>query len=282
MKIDMHIHSTFSDGELTPLEILNICNKNNISVLSITDHDNFSGTKQAIQTNPYDNITVIPGIELDAYYPKGSLHILGYNFSFNDPKLNNIISQIHEDNVIRLKSLISELKKNFNISFKEEDIEDIFLSDGTVGRPDVAKLCVKYGYTNSVKEAFKVLLNPVKEKVVKKKIELSDYECIKYITDAGGIASIAHPITLKKDIDDLTIYLKKLQSYGLKGIEVYHSTHSKKDTINFINISKKLDLLTSGGSDYHGPIVKPDIHIGSGKNNNLNITNLSILNKILE
>lgn len=280
--IDLHVHTTFSDGELTPLEVLNMCYKNNIFVISITDHDSFSGVKQALQTNPYDNITVIPGIELDAYYPKGTLHILGYNISFNNPTLNNVISQINEDNVMRLKSLISELKKNFNISFKENDIDDIFLRDRSVGRPDVAKLCVKYGYSTSVKEAFELLLNPLKEKVIKKKLDLSDYECIKYITDAGGIASIAHPITLKKNTDDLEIYLKNLQSYGLKAVEVYHSTHSKKDTINFINISNKLNLLTSGGSDYHGPLAKPDIQIGSGKNNNLNITNLTILNELLE
>lgn len=280
--IDLHVHTTFSDGELTPLEVLNMCYKNNISVISITDHDNFSGVKTALQTNPYGNITIIPGIELEAYYPIGTLHILGYNISFNNPTLNNVISQINEDNVMRLKSLISELKKNFNISFKENDIDDIFLRDGSVGRPDVAKLCVKYGYSTSVKEAFELLLNPLKEKVIKKKLELSDYECIKYITDAGGIASIAHPITLKKNTDDLEIYLKNLQSYGLKAVEVYHSTHSKEDTINFINIANKLKLLTSGGSDYHGPLAKPDIQIGSGKNYNLNITNLTILNELLE
>lgn len=280
--IDLHVHSTFSDGELTPLEILRVCFEKNISVISITDHDNFFGVKQALQTNPYNNITVIPGIEIDAYYPKGTLHILGYNISFNNPSLNAVISQIHEDNVTRIKSLISELKKNYNISFKEKDIDDIFLCDGTVGRPDVARLCVKYGYSKSVKEAFELLLNPLKEKVIKKKLELSDYECIKYITDAGGIASIAHPITLKKNIDDLEIYLRKLQSYGLKAVEAYHSTHSNEDTINLINISKKLNFLTSGGSDYHGPIAKPDIQIGSGKNNNLNITNLTILNELLE
>ena len=82
--IDLHVHTTFSDGELTPLEVLNVCYKNNISIISITDHDNLSGVKQALQLNPYDNITVIPGIELEAYYPKGTLHILGYNISFNN------------------------------------------------------------------------------------------------------------------------------------------------------------------------------------------------------
>ena len=164
--IDLHVHTTFSDGELTPLEVLNVCYKNNISIISITDHDNLSGVKQALQLNPYDNITVIPGIELEAYYPKGTLHILGYNISFNNANLNNVISQINQDNVMRLKSLITELKKNFNISFKEKDVDDIFLRDGSVGRPDIAKLCVKYGYSTSVKEAFELLLNPLKEKLL--------------------------------------------------------------------------------------------------------------------
>lgn len=281
MKIDMHIHSTFSDGELTPLEILNVCNKKSIFVMSITDHDNISGVKQAIKLNSYQNINIIPGIELDAYYPKGQLHILGYNFSLNDTALNSVIKELDADNVRKIKSLLSELKKHFNISFKNRDIEKIFSSDGTVGRPDVAKLCVKYGYAASTKEAFKLLLNPLKDKVVKRKIQLTDEECIKYITDAGGIASIAHPVTIKKDINELTLYLHKLKSYGLSCIEVYHSMHSREDTNNFIKISKELELLNSGGSDYHGPIIKPDIQIGSGKNNNLNVTDLTILNKLL-
>ena len=89
-KADLHIHSTFSDGELTPMEILDICNKENINVISITDHDNFEGVKKAIKENPYKNITIIPGIEFSAFYPKGTLHILGYNFDTNDPVLKQI------------------------------------------------------------------------------------------------------------------------------------------------------------------------------------------------
>ena len=280
MKIDLHIHSSYSDGEKDPLEILEICNDSNVTTLSITDHNNLLGVKEAILNNPYSNIKIIPGIEIDCYTPIGQLHILGYDIDLEDKKLNEFCSLVMEDDRKRLASLLIELKKVFNLSFKDEDIQDVFLSKGSVGRPDIALLCVKYGYSNYAQEAFTKLFNPVKENVLKSSTEIFDFECLNYITNAGGIASLAHPITLEKDFYDLKKYLIKLKDYGLSGVEVYHSNQNPCFTNNLIEITNDIELLHSAGSDYHGPLLKPDILIGSGKNNNLNITNLSILSKI--
>ena len=281
MFIDLHVHSTYSDGEKEPLEILEICHNSNVSIVSITDHNNVLGVKEAISNNPYPDLHIIPGIEIDCYTPIGQLHILGYNIDLKNKKLNDFCSLVMEDDRKRLESLLVQLKRIFNLDFSDEDLQDIFLAKGSVGRPDIAKLCLKYGYCETTKEAFKKIFKPVKEFVLKSSTEIFDYECLNYINEAGGIASIAHPITLEKDLDDLKNYLIKLKDFGLTGVEVYHSNQSARFTNDLIKISNEIGLLQSAGSDYHGPILKPHIQIGSGNNNNLNITNLSILSKLI-
>lgn len=283
MKYDLHVHSTFSDGELTPLQLLALCHKENISVFAITDHNNLLGSKQASTANRYHDITVIPGVELTAKSPSNiNLHILGYNIDLENVKLNQACNEIMKDNVRRIKSLISELKKNYGIVFKDEDIKEVFSSQGNIGRPDIAKLCLKYGYAESVEDAFKRLFKPLRDKLVKKKFELTDKECISCIINAGGIATLAHPITLKKSLAELKTYIQDLKNSGLEAVEVYHSNNPPALTNGLLQITNDLNLFQSLGSDYHGPIIKPEIIIGAGINNNLINKNPNIITKLLE
>lgn len=284
MKIDLHVHTIFSDGEYTPLEILNQCKAEDVNIVSITDHNNLKGSKNAMLKNPYNDITVISGVELAAKYSLcgGQLHILGYNINLNDEKLNSVLDEIMKDSIRRIESLLYQLKVNFNITFKDNDVSEIFTSCGNIGRPEVAKLCVKYGYVTTVDEAFKKFFEPVHHKLVRKKVDLSDKECIEYIRNAGGIACLAHPITLKKNNQELREYISKLLSYGLEAVEVYHSKHTKAFSDSLLNITKEMKLLYSVGSDYHGPLVTPDTMLGRGINNNLNMEGASILSKIFK
>ncbi len=283
MKIDLHVHSIFSDGENTPQEILKLCKDNDINVVSITDHNNIDGVKEAIKQNSYSDIRVIPGLEFSAQYPVkgGDLHILGYNMDLDNIELNSVLKEIMKDSVRRIESLLYQLKKNYNMSFKDSDIEEMFSVCGNIGRPDVAKLCVKYGYAPSVDDAFDKFLNPVDDKLVKKKIDLTGKECIEYIKNAGGITCLAHPITLKRNVHDIKEYVKMLMGFGLEAVEVYHSTHDKKFSSSMQEMVDELGILYSVGSDYHGYVVKPKVKLGSGINNNLNFENATILSKIL-
>lgn len=282
MKYDLHIHSTFSDGELTPCEILDICHQKNISVISITDHNNLLGSKQAIKENPYKNITVLPGIEFSAKSPADiNLHILGYNMDLENSMLNELTAEIMKDSIRRIKSLLSELKKTYNISFKDDDIKEVFSLQGNIGRPEIAKLCVKYGYVHTVKDAFEYLFDPIKDKIIKKQVELTDKECIKYIVQAGGIASLAHPVTLKKDTHELKLYIQALASSGLEAVEVYHSNNPINLTHELLQITKDLNLYQSLGSDFHGPIVTPGIKLASGLNGNIYNKEANIITKLL-
>lgn len=281
--IDLHVHTIYSDGEYGPLEILDVCHDRGVSIVAIADHNSMEGSKRAILENPYKDVTVISGIELGAHYPikGGTLHILGYNVDLENKSLNEVTKAIMDDNVMRLKSCVSLLKKYYNISFKEEDLEQVYISIGNIGRPDIAKLCVKYGYNSTVQDAFEKYLNPIDDEIAKRRVELTDKDCIEYIVNAGGVACLAHPIELKKEIPEIKEYISKLMSYGLGAVEVYQSKHTAKYSNELLKIVDEYSLLYSVGSDYHGPVVTPDFEVGFGKDNNLKKNEATILSKIL-
>ena len=281
--IDLHVHSIYSDGEYEPLKILELCNEREISTISITDHNSMEGSKFAISHNPYPNIKVISGVELSAKYPikGGNLHILGYGIDLENEELNQVTEAIMADNIRRLDSLVYLLKKHYNLSFKEQDLERIYEAVGDIGRPDIARLCVKYGYTNTVAEAFERYFNPIHDMVAKHKVELTAKECIEYIQRAGGISCLAHPIELKKDTEELKKFILELMSYGLSAVEVYQSKHSAQYSKQLLKIVDEYGLLYSVGSDYHGPVTSPKFEMGYGQNNNLNMQTATILSKVL-
>lgn len=282
--VDLHIHSIYSDGEYSPKQILDLCKERNITTIAITDHNALEGSKRAILDNVYEDITVIPGVELSASYEiKGAdLHILGYNMDLENKALNDITQAVMNENITRLKSMLYLLKTNFGFIFKDEDVEKIFQSVGNIGRPDIAKLCIQYGFAASVDDAFDNYLNPIYPNVPKRKNEFTAKSAIECIKNAGGIPCLAHPITLKRNFSELKEYISSLMAFGLEAIEVYHSTHSIKYSSELLKIANDFGLLYSVGSDYHGPVVTPNVELGFGKNNNLNRNSASILSKIFE
>ena len=194
-KADLHIHSTFSDGELTPMEILDICNKENINVISITDHDNFEGVKKAIKENPYKNITIIPGIEFSAFYPKGTLHILGYNFDTNDPVLKQIsligLTPAQKAEVKLEAQVLSKIKSKYVVKYY-----DSFEEDG--------KLNIIMEYCDNGD------LNDFIERQKKTKHLLSENMVWKiFIKITLGLADIHKLKILHRDLKSLNIFLKK-------------------------------------------------------------------------
>lgn len=281
--IDMHTHTLYSDGELTPLELINEAVKNNIDTISITDHDTILGLKNIMdeyQKNWKNVLKLIPGIELSAKSDTGRMHILGYGIDINNTYLNNKLVEIKNNSIYHIISLLYELKKDYNIVFSTEDIQNLINSIHNINRVDLAKLCVKYGFANDVQDAFNKYLIVANEKIRKDIIGLSYIECFDLIIKSGGIPVLAHPNSLKLNELDLLKLIKEMVEYGLQGIECYHSSFSKEETNLYLDIANKFNLLISGGSDFHGKEVKPDIELGTGKNNNLNIKRLTLLDKL--
>lgn len=244
---DLHIHSNYSDGLKTPEEIIDIAMKKNIKYISITDHDSIAS--QYIVNKEYDGINIIPGIELSTEYQDMELHILGYFIDIKNSELNEMVDKLNFQRIKRVEEILFNLKNN-NIDLV---IEDLAIDmDCTVGRSHVANAMVKKGYFEDYKSAFRNFLVKGKPGYVKG-FRLNYKECLEVINSAGGVAILAHPGQIYRKIEVENI-VKELKCFGLKGVEVYHPSHSQSDINKFFNISKKHKLYITGGSDYHGKV----------------------------
>ncbi len=271
--IDLHTHSTHSDGTKTPSDLLNLAKEQNITVYAITDHDDIEGSKKLVSL-PHEGITIYSGVELSAKIDKGQMHILGYNIDLENNDLNEKLKELKENSKHNIMLYVKQLKEDYNIELPKEDIDTILNREGNIGRPLLALLLIKYGYVESVSEAFDKYLGD--EKVRKYKMWITKEECIKLILDAGGIPVLAHPFTLKMTNKELKNELNYLVSLGLKGIEVIHSKGNAEQREFYKELAKEFNLITTGGTDYHGPEVKPNIKLGTGIENNVNITEKDI------
>ena len=277
--IDMHMHTYYSDGDLSPNELIEKALKNNIGTMAITDHNTIEGLRNF--DNSYkDKIEIINGIELSAKSLKGTMHILGYDIDIENKSLNDKMHELKNNSFQREISLIEQLKKDYEIEFDYQDIINLLNSNHNLGRPDLAKLLIKYGKAKTVNEAFEKYLVSVNKKIKGINKELDYNECINLILKSGGIPVLAHPKSLKLNEEELATLLEEMKLSGLMGIEVYHPTHNEEERKLFLELANKYKFLISGGTDYHGKITKPDIEIGTGRNNNIKIKKLSLLDEI--
>ena len=281
--IDMHTHTNYSDGQLSPQELIQLAVDKNIGVLAITDHDTLEGIKTVDRSDKVivdSGIRIINGIELSAKVTKGRMHILGYNIDINNELLNKKMLELKDNSINSVLSIIEQIKRDYNIRFGYDDLKELVNANHNLGRPDVAKLCVKYGYANSVSDAFEKYLNDAYDKTRQIGKGLPYKECLELIVNSGGIPVLAHPKTLDLDEQEFLILLEDMIRLGLRGIEVYHSSHTKEEMEYYLQIANKYNLLVSGGSDFHGKDVKPNVELGSGENNNIRIEELSLVDAL--
>ena len=264
--IDLHMHSNYSDGELSPNALIKKSYKKNINVISITDHDTILGLKNI--NKDYDNLVrVITGIELTAKYNNGNMHILGYGINIRNSELNMKLKEIRDININYIINILAVLKKDYDIAFSYEEIKNLVNVNHNLNRVDIARLCVENGYVDNVQEAFNKYLKEAYNKIGGNSKGLEYTECINLIKNSGGIPVLAHPKTLKLSEDELYKLVNEMKYNGLMGIECFHSSHSKEQTKLYLDIAKRLDLLISGGSDFHGKFTKPNVHLGIINNN---------------
>ncbi|MBQ6819905.1 MAG: PHP domain-containing protein [Clostridium sp.] len=253
---DLHIHSSYSDGTMTPEEIIDNAINLGVRVISITDHDSIAS--QYVTNKNYENINIIPGIELSTEFENLELHILGYFIDVKDKELINVVNKLNKARIERVEEIILRLKK-YDIYIDKEDLE--IDSNSTIGRSHIAKAMVKKGYFENYKVAFTSYLVKGKPAYIKG-YKLNYKKVIEVINNAGGIAVLAHPGQIYKSLEIERI-IRNLRSYGLNGIEVYHPSHTKEQTNNFYNLAKKYKLLVTGGSDFHGKGCLKENVIGS-------------------
>ena len=268
--VDLHTHSVYSDGSKEPSEVVREAKKNNVGILALTDHDNIEGSKELITLKEKD-IYIYSGVELTANIPKGRMHILGYNIDLDNINLNKRLKEMREASIYNIMLYIELLKKDFNIIIPKDKIDWLLNLKGNVGRPQLSLILKEMGYCKTVQEAFDKYLISIYEKVRSVKKGLTKEEAVSLIVESDGIASLAHPGTLLMEPNELKQELLYLKSLGLKCIEVFHSNTPPEMRKFYLSLAKELDLLVSGGTDYHGHEIKPDIDIGYGKDNNTRI-----------
>lgn len=279
--IDLHTHTIYSDGDLTPIELVELAKQNNVGSLAITDHNTILGVKNLIESGySLEEITFIPGIELAAKVPKGQLHILGLGIDINNVTLNKKMSELRTNSTNHFLSVMEQIRRDYGITFTYEEIRDVINMEHNLGRPDLARLCVNNGLAKTTDEAFAKYLVPAYDKIRGQNKGLLYQECLDLIIASGGIPVLAHPHTLELNDKEFLILLKDMINNGLRGIEIYHSKMIDKYRKRYLEYAYKYDLLISGGTDYHGVSVKPNIKIGTGINNNVKVKQLSIMKEL--
>lgn len=260
--IDLHTHSTASDGSMRPAELVRHAKQRGLSAIAITDHDTVDGIQEAFDEAEKEGIEVISGIEISAD-SKPEMHILGYFFNNNHLRIKDSLTALKNGRDSRNAKIIVKLNE-LGINITLADIEQEVLGE-IIGRPHIAKALMSKGYVKSISEAFDKYLRDGGLAYFKR-FELKPEDGIREIIKAGGIPVLAHPIFLHLSNSQLDELLCLLVSYGLKGIEAYYVDNSKEDTGNLLRLAIKHKLLVTGGSDFHGSF-KTDIEIGSGRGN---------------
>lgn len=259
MSADLHIHTTFSDGSYRPEEIVDMAEKNDFKTIAISDHDTLDGINPAIDYASNKDIEVIPAIEFSTFEGKAEIHILGYFIDHEDESLRKKVKKIFDSRKIRAQKMV-KLLNNQDIDITYNEVKNM-AGDDYIGRPHIAKLMIKKGYINEMKDAFTDQYIGNGGKAYVEKYKLSPIEAIDLILKTGGIPVLAHPVFINHgeamDIQDI----KKLKENGLLGIEVYHSKHNEKTEKYYKGIAEDLNLLITGGSDFHGE-NSPGVYLG--------------------
>ena len=260
-RLDLHLHTTHSDGSLSPAEVLQLAHKAHVTALAITDHDIVSGIPDAIAVGAELGIEIIPGVEISSCVGTSELHILGYCINWQDPELIRRLASLRESRHTRNPQIIERLRA-LGLDVTYEEVRDLAGTD-SVGRPHIARLLMNKQYVTSAKDAFDRYLAEGRPAYVARELPLPA-DAIAWIRAAGGVAVLAHPTWAKVSGEGLTALLTTLKADGLGGIEVHYSTHTKRQTTEYLDLAKRLTLLVTGGSDFHG-ITKPDIDVGLGR-----------------
>lgn len=264
MYIDLHIHTTCSDGSLTPSQVVQYAKEKGLKAIAITDHDTIDGNEEALKEGTHQDIEVIPGVEISVDYSPGSMHMLGYFITTDDTALQEKLTLLQDSRADRNPKIIEKLKELGLALTYDEVVQES--GGGQVGRPHIAQVLLKKGCVKNIQEAFDKYLGKGAP-AYSDKFRLGAEEAITTITDAGGIPVLAHPFTLHcKGSGELEALIKKLVSTGLQGIEVYYSEHNQRQVSHYRKLAEQYNLAITGGSDFHGKNMK-GIDLGTGRGN---------------
>ncbi len=275
--VDLHCHSTASDGTLPPREVVRLAKERGLSALALTDHDTIGGIAEAATEAAVQGIDFLPGIEISCDYPPGTMHILGYGIDPKSPVLTDMTERLIEGRDNRNPKIIEKLQE-LGVAITMEEVEqqaaggpsasaggklpaEAGRPPSVIGRPHIAAILVRKGYVSSIKQAFNEYLAPGGKAYFDKE-RLTSKQALSMILESGGLPVLAHPTQLRCENDaQLETVVKNLVDQRLAGIEVIHSDHDAAWVEKCTRLAEKHGLLKTGGSDFHGK-NKKDIDLG--------------------
>src|SRR4051794_4830707 len=267
--VDLHCHSTASDGTFAPADVVRLAKESGLSALSLTDHDSIGGIAEASAEAKKLGLDFISGIEISCEYPHpGTMHILGYGIDPNSSTLRDLTTTLLEGRDNRNPKIIARLQQ-LNVAITMEEVEqeaqaDLAEKEGKkkpIGRPHIAAILARKGYVSSIKQAFDKYLAPGGLAYFDKE-RLTMTQAVERIIGSGGLPVLAHPVQLRTENDaQLERVIKDLVDLGLAGMETIHSDHDDEHVAKYTALAGRYNLLTTGGSDFHGT-NKKDISLG--------------------
>jgi predicted metal-dependent phosphoesterase TrpH len=255
-RVDLHIHSTASDGRFSPAEIIRKSVERGLAVIALTDHDTVDGIASAVAAAAtFPRLRVIPGIEVSTDIPQGEAHVLGYFIDYTDSKLQVTLARMRNSRKERARKMVSKLE-DLGIHIEWERVQEI-AGNGSVGRPHVAQAMLEKGYITTFREAFSKYLGRSGPAYVERE-KMTPQEAVELILQAKGLPVLAHPLT----IPDPETMVVELKAVGLVGIEAYYNNYTVDEINRLVSLASKFNLIASGGSDYHGLDDDTEVMIG--------------------
>jgi predicted metal-dependent phosphoesterase TrpH len=258
---DLHMHTTHSDGTLTPIELARLAKEQKVDAIALTDHDTVTGIEELVEETNKLGLEAIAGVELSAAFAPGTLHILGYGF---DPKgpIEGKLVQFQKAREERNPRILEKLKE-LGMPLTMEEVKSLSKIEGQLGRPHIARALELKGYVKTYAEAFDKFLSKGKPAYISK-AGLAAKDCVELIHESGGVAVVAHPVQMRLRGEELRAKIKELVELGMDGLEVIHPDHSPENQTLYSDLADEFGLLKTGGSDFHGA-HKPGIQLGQGR-----------------
>ena len=245
-RVDLHIHSTASDGKLTPADVVREAAERGLTFIALADHDTVDGIAPALAAaESFPGLMVIPGVEISTDIPQGEIHVLGYFVDYTDPQLKAALDKFRNSRLKRAQGMVAKLEK-LGIAIDWQRVQEI-AGGSSIGRPHIAQAMLERGYIASMKQAFTDYIGRNGPAYVERE-KMTPAEAVELILKAKGLPVLAHPLTAG-DPEAMTIELK---AAGLAGIEAYYDGYTPEEIKRLVGLADKHNLIATGGSDYHG------------------------------
>ena len=255
-RVDLHIHSTASDGRLSPAEVVRKSVERGLTIITLADHDTVDGIIPALAAaKAFPRLKVIPCVEMSTDVPNGEAHVLGYFIDYTDPEFAARLERMRHSRRERAQGMIAKLRA-LGIHIEWQRVQEI-AGSSSMGRPHIAQAMLEKGYIASIKEAFTKYISRDGPAYVDRE-KMTPVEAVELILKANGLPVLAHPLT----VSDPEIMVSQLKAAGLVGIEVYYDGYTADERNRLINLAERYGLIASGGSDYHGLDASTETMIG--------------------